>query len=174
MKFFSRLGIYKASNVTFNPNTVQAYSYDWWKFVAVINGFVVFNNYRYSVSTGKHQSKVRRLMDELGLKIDVYVNIPEGLQTSDVGRKALTHAYANESKDQIKAIKKVFKTKLSRDEIQTIYDAKEESIALQYIERSIKRQERQDKLNEIDARDKAKQFDKQLVEVINPIDGNVQ
>jgi hypothetical protein len=74
-----RSKIYKASNVIFNPNTIEAFSYRWWKFVKVIDGLVVFNKYRYSVSTAKHQAKVRQLMIELGIKVDLYVNVRESL-----------------------------------------------------------------------------------------------
>lgn len=80
MKFYKRLGIYKASNVEFNPDTLSAYSYNWWRFVAKVDGKVVFNNYRYSASTSKHQSKVRALLNELGIKIDYYMPIPKGIQ----------------------------------------------------------------------------------------------
>lgn len=83
MKFYKRAGLYKASNVNFNPDTVQAYSYDWWRFVDVINGKVVFNNYNYSNSTCKHQSKVRSVMSDLGIKIDLFIECPDGLQASD-------------------------------------------------------------------------------------------
>lgn len=80
MKFFTKLGLYKASNVTFNPKTLEANSYGWWSFVRVINGQVVFNDYRYSSSTQRHQRKVRNLMEALGIKIDIFVESPEGLQ----------------------------------------------------------------------------------------------
>jgi|ERR1035437_114 hypothetical protein len=84
MKFFKTLGIYKACNVRFHPTQIQAYSYDWWCFVAVINGLVVFNRYKYSVSTARHHDKVLSLMAKLGIKIDVTVNT----------RLGLTHSYA--------------------------------------------------------------------------------
>lgn len=80
MKYMKRAEIYKASNVTFNPQSKRAYSYSWWRFVDVINGSVVFNSYRYSPSTGKHQSKVRSLMAQLNIEIDHFVECPKGLQ----------------------------------------------------------------------------------------------
>jgi hypothetical protein len=79
MKFMKRTGIYKATNVTFNPKTLDAHSYRWWRFVAVVEGKVIFNNYRYSVTTSKHQSKVRQLMLELGIKIDAFLPVPRGI-----------------------------------------------------------------------------------------------
>ncbi len=80
MKLMKRTNTYKAVNVTFDPNKIEAYSYGWWKFVAVIEGKVVFNNYFYSQSTSKHQRKVKSLMADLGIKIDIEMPIPEGLQ----------------------------------------------------------------------------------------------
>ena len=63
MKLVKRKNIYMASNynLTFNPVTLEAHSYKWWKFVAKVEGKVIFNNYWYSVSTSKHQNKVREL-----------------------------------------------------------------------------------------------------------------
>lgn len=74
MKYFSRLNIYKASNVQYNPETRQAHSYDWWCFVKPVNGMIVFNNHSYSNSTCKHQSKVRGLLADLGINIDLFVD----------------------------------------------------------------------------------------------------
>lgn len=67
-------GTYKASNVTFNPNTMEANSYGWWTFVKRINGKVVFNAHKYSVTTAKHQHKVRSIMVQLGIRPDVIVD----------------------------------------------------------------------------------------------------
>lgn len=80
MKYFKRSNVYKASNVSFHPDTISAYSYGWWKFVASINGTIIFNNYSYSSSTCKHQYKVRRLLEQLGIVPDLYIEAPKGLQ----------------------------------------------------------------------------------------------
>lgn len=79
MKHFPKLNIYKASNVTFNPSTKMAHSYDWWCFVKVIDGKVVFNSYPYSPTTRRHQRKVKDLMASLGIAIDLEVNQRESL-----------------------------------------------------------------------------------------------
>jgi galactitol-specific phosphotransferase system IIB component len=79
MKYMKRTKIYKASNVTFNPEKIEAHSYQWWCFVKVIKGLVIFNNYSYSMSTSRHQFKVRRLMSELGIKIDLEVSTRDSL-----------------------------------------------------------------------------------------------
>lgn len=81
MKLMKREQVYRASNVSFDPKAEKAYSYAWWCFVARIEGKLVFNNYRYSVSTGKHQAKVRRLLNELGIKIDIELPVPKGIQS---------------------------------------------------------------------------------------------
>ena len=92
MKHMKRANIYKASNVEFNPETIQATSYSWWRFVDVVNGLVVFNNYNYSNSTCKHQSKVRFLLSDLGIKIDYEIACPAGLQSPD-RQKSITDHY---------------------------------------------------------------------------------
>jgi hypothetical protein len=79
MKYNQRAKIYKGSNVTFNPETVRAYSYDWWVFVAKIEGKVIFNNYQYSKTTRRHQTKVMCLIRELYIKIDAVVEVPNSL-----------------------------------------------------------------------------------------------
>lgn len=62
MKFSKKRNQFEGSNVSFNPSTIVAKSYNWWVFVTVFNGKTLFNNSTYSMSTNKHQSKVRDLM----------------------------------------------------------------------------------------------------------------
>ena len=82
MKFSNKRQQFEGSNVSFNPSTMVAKSYNWWVFVAVINGKIVFNNSRYSPSTGKHQSKVRAKVDG---KIDLMLfNTRESLATGEL------------------------------------------------------------------------------------------
>lgn len=83
MKQMKRTGVYKAANVTFCPRTMKAESYNWWRFVKIIQGKVVFNNYKYSVTTAKHQRKVANLLEELGLKVDYFVSVRESLEKFD-------------------------------------------------------------------------------------------
>ena len=80
MKHFKRSGLYKASNVSFDPVKIEALSYDWWVFVSRIGKLTVFNDYRYSLSTSKHQSKVRALLSDLGIKIDRTVSFRSSLR----------------------------------------------------------------------------------------------
>lgn len=83
MKFMKRARIYKAKNVTFNPSTLNAYSYGWWRFVARIDGITIFNSFKYSVTTGRHQSKVSTLMNQLGIQVDLTLKLPLGIRTGD-------------------------------------------------------------------------------------------
>ena len=83
MKFYTRSGQYKASNVCFNPSTKEAYSYSWWRFVQPYRDGVLFNTYRYSTTTARHQLKVRRLLSELGIKVVAEIESPRGLQRVD-------------------------------------------------------------------------------------------
>lgn len=83
IKYYKTLGVFKSSNVQFDPIEVFATSYSWWIMVKRINGKTVFNDYSYSVSTRKHQNKVRRTMSLLGLKIDLFIEAPQGLQSLD-------------------------------------------------------------------------------------------
>lgn len=58
MKYYKRLELFKASNVTYNPLTKEAYSYNWWQFSRKVGNKILFNYTTYSNSTSKHQSKV--------------------------------------------------------------------------------------------------------------------
>lgn len=91
MKHFKRSNMYKASNVTYDPTKQVAFSYDWWQFTANINGHIVFNNYRYSPSTGGHQSKVRALMKQLGQSPTLVIECPAGLQSPRWRESTIEH-----------------------------------------------------------------------------------
>jgi hypothetical protein len=67
-----RTNTYRANNVVFDPKIIEASSYNWWIFCKKIQGQIVFNNYRYSVSTQKHQRKVLNLMSDLGIEPKVW------------------------------------------------------------------------------------------------------
>ena len=89
MKFFKRSNCYKASNVKFIVDENSAYSYDWWCFFRTINGVNVFNNYSYSNTTNKHQSKVRALLRELNINIDLVIETPKSLNDSSALDKSI-------------------------------------------------------------------------------------
>lgn len=80
MQYLKTKNVYKASNVIFDNNKLEAYSYGWWRFVECIDGKLVFNSFAYSNSTIKHQWKVRHLLTSLGIAIDFEIEAPRGLQ----------------------------------------------------------------------------------------------
>jgi hypothetical protein len=83
MKYLKTKNMYKASNFEFYCNDDRAYSYGWWQFTGLFNGYLVFNNTSYSVSTTRHQSKAWKL---LNYKSDITLNhttksLSEGLES---------------------------------------------------------------------------------------------
>jgi hypothetical protein len=68
MRYYPRLKLYKAMNVTFDPVTMDARSYKWWRFVKPIGSNLVFNHYRYSVTTSIHQREVIQVLESLGVE----------------------------------------------------------------------------------------------------------
>lgn len=117
MKHFKRANIYKASNVSFNPETNEAYSYDWWCFVKRVNGKTVFNKYNYSPSTIKHQYKVRDLLRDLDIKIDLEVECPSGLHSNEASLSCDKHytSKIQELKDQISRPRSQARKNLERE-----------------------------------------------------------
>ena len=95
MKYMKRAKIYKASNVTFDPETKEAVSYSWWTFTKVINGKLVFNNWNYSPTTVKHQMKVMSLLDELGIKVDLIVLTTKSLNDESWRKEAIDNLIQN-------------------------------------------------------------------------------
>ena len=86
LKFYKKKGIYQNStgSLTFNPIKMEAHSYSWWLFVAKIKRKIVFNNYRYSMSTTKQQMKIQNLLNQLDIKIDYYIEARRGLDRLDI------------------------------------------------------------------------------------------
>ena len=83
MKYFSRLNVYKNSTGSnmYDPTKQEAFSYRHWRYLQVIEGQLVFNDYSYSNSTSKHQSDLRSL---LGYPSDmIYIYTYEGLHGID-------------------------------------------------------------------------------------------
>ena len=93
MKKLKTKNIYKASNVIFDADKIEAYSYDHWCFVKVIKGKIVFNDFNYSHTTSRHQHKVRNLMKDLGIEIDYFVDIRDSLSETRVIETALYPLY---------------------------------------------------------------------------------
>lgn len=85
MKYYKRLKLYKTSNCVFNPETMHATSYKWYDLLKMINGKVVLNTYRYSVSTGKHIRDVRGMLYKLNIPYET-IEAPRGLQNLEVAK----------------------------------------------------------------------------------------
>lgn len=164
MRKLKSKNVYKASNFEFNADDIAAWSYGWWQFVKVIDGKVVFNNYRYSVSTGKHQSKARCLMQDLKISIDCFVSTKESISNWD-SRKLSEHLNTTQlkrsnansvknflSKNNLKKLTKFLNSGLSRwDDQSRLYvefegfeqmdkidrDTNGDSLNVQYIKRVV-------------------------------------
>lgn len=74
----------EASNNYLDLNMLEAYSYNWWVYVKNINGLMVFNNYPYSNTTRKHQSKMRSLLARLGIRVDLYIKTKSSLSNFSI------------------------------------------------------------------------------------------
>lgn len=151
MRYYKRLKVYKASNVEFSPENRSAYSYDWWQFVREVNGVLVFNDYNYSPTTGRHQSKVRWLLRDLGLEIGVTIYTHTGLQALNgveggekLAFEALEEAVKAQDLERARLIAKTFKVKLTQDFIAKCYLEKEEAACDAYLSRAFAYAEKKD------------------------------
>ena len=79
MAYQPRKKLFKGTNNYFDPVSMKAVSYGWWTYVTKIKGKVVFNDYNYSVTTSGHQNTMRYLLKQLGIKVDVWVNMAQSL-----------------------------------------------------------------------------------------------
>lgn len=115
MKYFKRLGLYKASNVTFNAKTLSAHSYDWWQFVKQVNGKVLFNTYRYSLTTGRHQAKVRSLMNSLGISFEEVAMSESLCRFENLEQVYAAHTANLENNARLKEAKRIARNKRARE-----------------------------------------------------------
>lgn len=74
-----RKKVYEGKNWSFCPETLYATSYGWWPMLTVIKGKIVRNTFNYSQSTTKHQSKLRSVLDVIGLKPDLFISVRASL-----------------------------------------------------------------------------------------------
>lgn len=119
MKYYKRLKVYKNStgSCVFDPHNMIATSYGWWAFLKQIGPFTVFNNYKYSPTTSRHQRQVKLMLDKHGIEVDLWVSTYNHLN--------LTYAVIGEIKRDIKSIrrtilKKGTKKKKNRERRQDI------------------------------------------------------
>ncbi len=97
LKYRPRLGYYKINTgnctLTIENGNFRAKSYNWWSFVFVMDGILVFNDYGYSNSTSMHQSEVQRVLKELGQPIDVTIRSKETVNSPIELRKYLVELW---------------------------------------------------------------------------------
>lgn len=113
MKYMKRKKIYQNYNNTntFDPETFEAVSYGWWTYVKDFDGVKVFNTFRYSPTTGKHQRHLRGLLQDLEMKMGFrseaiwQVECPKGLQSIE-GLDSGIELYSQRIRDLIKLINK--------------------------------------------------------------------
>lgn len=115
MKYYKRLKIYKNHNGNnyFNPETLEAISYNWWIYLRRINNKLVFNDYTYSNTTAKHQYQLKKVLSFNGIKPDIYIESPNGLQDLNSSVN-LYKTRINDLTNLINAPKSRFKTNQKR------------------------------------------------------------
>lgn len=95
---------FEGSNFFFDPFSLYATSYRWWEMLKVTKGELIFNDYSYSISTSKHQWKLRSILSDLKIKYKT-LEAPQGLQDLD---SALRH-------HEYQLAKEIVRRKYSRD-----------------------------------------------------------
>lgn len=78
-KYRSKLNRLVQSNNYYCLTENKAVSYDWWVYYREIDGLKVFNSYRYSVTTAKHQRQTERLLYRLNRRPDIFINYRQSM-----------------------------------------------------------------------------------------------
>lgn len=86
MKYYPRLKQYKASNLVYDLERDQVYSYEWYVIAKKINNTFIINNYPYSPTTLRHSYKVRNLFENLCIDY-ILIEAPKGLQDLDASEQ---------------------------------------------------------------------------------------
>lgn len=79
MKYFKRLKLWKSKNLVLDPATMKSTSYDWWMLTGKVSGVVIFNTYKYSVTTAKHIDKVFCTLHDLGIRDYLEIQSPSNI-----------------------------------------------------------------------------------------------
>ncbi len=123
-KWKPRSGVWARTNNDWDPASEVATSYGWWQYAARIGGLLVFNSYRYSVSTSKHQSQMRSLLSQLGVRIDIFVetrkSLLEGVAALISARETWVRRIASLEADIAKPRTHAARNQERRDEIRTL------------------------------------------------------
>lgn len=80
MKHLQKTNELKASNLVFNLNTLEGFSYKWYKIAMPLSqNEILVNNYNYSPTTVKHFYKLIKELKSRGFNIKT-IEAPMGLQ----------------------------------------------------------------------------------------------
>lgn len=145
LKWRPRLKIYKSGSIQYDPATGEAWSYNWC-FVCRINGKTVFNDFRYSNTTTRHQWEIRGLLKQLGVKIDLTVNCRESLRRPEAGQCALDSALRSAILDKApmeypRNVARVFRLPFNQKLVNQTIENLEIEACEAYLERAFKYQE---------------------------------
>ncbi len=92
IRWYPRLGLFKNSTdtVSFDPSTKTGRSYRW-NFLQQVDKVLIFNSYNWSVTTSGHQSAVRSVLRERGLK---YISVDLGsIEPRNVSKETVKKLY---------------------------------------------------------------------------------
>ena len=105
MKFIKRDNAYYNSTKSnkVKPDSYEAWSYGWWKYATIYNGYKIFNNYYYSSSTSKHQSDARSMLSTPQV---ILRHTNESLNNPSHAIKDEIECLRNENKQLLELIKK--------------------------------------------------------------------
>jgi hypothetical protein len=91
-KTLGKKGMYKASNFTFDLDTLESKSHAWYTISKRIGPHVILNRYNYSTTTCRHVNKTRAILEQLGIKY-IEIECPSGLQSEIALENATDHYY---------------------------------------------------------------------------------
>lgn len=140
LKWRPRLKIWKSGSLQWNPETQEAWSYNWC-FAKRINGKMVFNEYRYSNTTTRHQWEMRGFLKDHKIKIDLTIDTQKSLTHGDAGLTALHNALRlvatdHAPMDYARNIAKIFRLKLTKAMLENTIETMEIEACNAYLNRA--------------------------------------
>ena len=95
MKYKPRKKVFESSNCYFDPELKQAFSYEWWAMLYVINGLVVRNTFSYSRSTCRHQYQLNNCLFDIGLEPDITINVRAEMRNTSAVKAEMLETWAD-------------------------------------------------------------------------------
>lgn len=77
-----------------NQGNLDGRSYKWWSTLKTVKGKIIFNKYRYSNTTSKHQNDLRSALRYLNIPIDHEFECSEGFQVNSFENTVKNYLYA--------------------------------------------------------------------------------